>query len=135
LLQEWGFSAEASFVAAPPVGPDVTVKVLAVADLGQAELDGSMEQSEMMPSLNTTAGLLRDVDDDGYQLLMHNGDISYARGYVTQVGHYRPDKQAGWLHQTSPGSCCPYLMVLESGDLGALHSSRGGVQEHCGLGV
>jgi hypothetical protein len=31
------------------------VKLLAVADLGQGEVDGSMEQSEMLPSLNTTA--------------------------------------------------------------------------------
>lgn len=54
-LQEWGFSLEASFVAAPPVGPQTRVKVLAVADLGQGEVDGSMEQSEMLVSLNTTA--------------------------------------------------------------------------------
>jgi hypothetical protein len=54
-LQEWGFSPEASFQAAPPVGPSTRVKLLAVADLGQGELDGSMEQSEMLPSLNTTA--------------------------------------------------------------------------------
>jgi hypothetical protein len=55
-VQEWGFSPEASFQAAPPVGPATRVKVLAVADLGQAELDGSMEQDgEMLPSLNTTA--------------------------------------------------------------------------------
>lgn len=83
--QNWGFSPEASFTAAPPVGPDVTVKILAIADMGQGELDGSMEQAEMHMSLKTSAGLLREVDDSGYQLLMHNGDISYARGYVTQV--------------------------------------------------
>lgn len=55
-LQEWGFSPEASFRAAPAVGPGTSVKVLVVADLGQGELDGSMEQSEMLPSINTTAG-------------------------------------------------------------------------------
>eukprot|EP00775_Hariotina_reticulata_P004167 gene4166-4415_t len=85
---DWGFSEEASFLAAPPVGPATSVKILAVADLGQAELDGSMEQSEMVPSLNTTAGLLQDVIGAGYQLLMHNGDISYARGYVTQWDNF-----------------------------------------------
>lgn len=56
-FQEWGFSPEASFHAAPPVGPATTVKLVAVADLGQAEDDGSMEQGEMAPSLNTTGGV------------------------------------------------------------------------------
>ena len=56
LWQEWGFSLEASFTAAPTVGPHTPVKLVAIADLGQAEDDGSMEQSEMGPSLNTTGG-------------------------------------------------------------------------------
>lgn len=85
ILQSWGFSPESSFTAAPPVGPDTTVKILAVADMGQGELDGSMEQAEMQMSLRTTARMLSDVQDKGFQLLVHNGDISYARGYVTQV--------------------------------------------------
>jgi len=55
-VQEWGFSPEASFRAAPPVGPSTTVKLVALADLGQAEEDGSMELGEMGPSLNTTGG-------------------------------------------------------------------------------
>jgi hypothetical protein len=93
--QEWGFSEEASFVAPPPVGPDTSVKVLVVADLGQAELDGSMEESSMVSSLNTTAGVLQAVKRDGYQLLMHNGDISYARGYVTQVSQKIPWRSLG----------------------------------------
>lgn len=49
-----GFSQEFSFTAAPAPGPDATVKILAVADMGQGEEDGSMEMSEMMPSINTT---------------------------------------------------------------------------------
>lgn len=73
------------FTAAPPVGPNTNVKILAIADMGQGEADGSMEQAEMHMSLRTTAGLLREVEENGYQLLVHNGDISYARGYVTQV--------------------------------------------------
>jgi len=42
-----------------------------------AELDGSMEQTEYVPSLNTTR-LLAQAGDD-FQLLVHNGDVSYAR--------------------------------------------------------
>ncbi len=39
-IQELGWSAEESFVSPPAVGPDSTVRLLAVADLGQAEADG-----------------------------------------------------------------------------------------------
>lgn len=38
--QELGWSDEESFVSPPAVGPDATVRLLAVADLGQAEIDG-----------------------------------------------------------------------------------------------
>lgn len=41
-LQEYGFSEESSFVTAPPPGSDATVKLLAIADLGFCEEDGSM---------------------------------------------------------------------------------------------
>lgn len=29
--------------------------------------------------------MLQDIQQHDFQLLVHNGDISYARGYVTQV--------------------------------------------------
>ncbi len=41
-LQENGFSEESSFVTAPLPGSDTTVKLLAIADLGFCEEDGSM---------------------------------------------------------------------------------------------
>ncbi len=37
-LQEHNWSNEASFVTPPPVGADSSVKLLAIADLGQAEV-------------------------------------------------------------------------------------------------
>lgn len=43
LQQAWGFSREFSFVTAPRVGRDASVRFLAVADLGHAETDGSAE--------------------------------------------------------------------------------------------
>lgn len=69
------WSGEESFVAPPAAGTAASVTLLAVADLGQAEVDGSMEASEMLPSLATTARLAAEVDA-GAQLLVHNGDIS-----------------------------------------------------------
>ena len=90
LLQAHGFSQEASFLAAPIVGPHTHVKFLAIADMGQAEVDGSNEESEMIPALNTTRLMIAEADDK--QLLIHNGDISYARLgppllYCTSVVH------------------------------------------------
>lgn len=44
--------------------------------------------AEQTVSLCVLGRMLRDIED-GYELLVHNGDISYARGYVTQAsfGH------------------------------------------------
>jgi hypothetical protein len=72
---EGAWSGEEAFVAPPAPGSDAAVTLLAVADLGQAEVDGSMEASEMLPSLATTARLAAEVEA-GAQLLVHNGDIS-----------------------------------------------------------
>jgi hypothetical protein len=56
----------------------------APALLLQGELDGSMEQSEMLPSVNTTRRMQQEGEE--YQLLLHNGDISYARwGNLTRA--------------------------------------------------
>ena len=50
----YGWSEEASFLSPPPVGADASVRLLAIADMGQAEVDGSNEAAQMVPSLNTT---------------------------------------------------------------------------------
>ena len=64
------------------------VKLLAIADVGQAEVDGSMEVSQMWASLQTHAALHWEVENNTPQLLIHNGDVSYARGYSTQWDSY-----------------------------------------------
>ena len=79
-----GFSDEFSFRAAPEVGPHTEFRGLMMADCGQAEPDGSMEQSEMAPSLDTVRWMLRDTRENDYALIGHFGDISYARGHVSQ---------------------------------------------------
>ena len=81
-MQAHGFSQEASFLAAPTIGAESHVKFLAIADMGQAEVDGSNEESEMIPALNTTRLMIAEADDK--QLLIHNGDISYARYVCSQ---------------------------------------------------
>ena len=50
------FSEENSFVTAPPVGRQSTVKFLATADLGHAQTDGSTEfdHEQAKDDLNTT---------------------------------------------------------------------------------
>mmetsp|Transcript_1844 Transcript_1844/g.5402 ORF Transcript_1844/g.5402 Transcript_1844/m.5402 type:complete len:625 (-) Transcript_1844:225-2099(-) len=82
--EEHGWSEELSFMAAPAVGVGSAVRLLAIADMGQAEVDGSNENGfgEQHPSLATVRGLLR--HSEGRRLVIHNGDISYARGYQSQ---------------------------------------------------
>jgi hypothetical protein len=113
--QAWGFSRELSFRAAPEEGPDTTVKFLAVADLGQAEADGSMEQNYYTASLNTTRRL--NAEGDSYQLLLHNGGESsdtylYSRSWtphlliITCTPPSSPSSPSSLItqlhHQTSP---------------------------------
>jgi len=43
------------------------------------EMLASPQFTEMLASLNTTRHLA--AESDHHQLLIHNGDISYARGY------------------------------------------------------
>eukprot|EP00244_Chara_vulgaris_P002338 TRINITY_DN1408_c0_g1_i6.p1 TRINITY_DN1408_c0_g1~~TRINITY_DN1408_c0_g1_i6.p1 ORF type:complete len:617 (+),score=86.88 TRINITY_DN1408_c0_g1_i6:193-1851(+) len=80
-----------SFYVPPNVGPQSTVRMLAFGDLGQAEVDGSNDMAESMePSLLTARRIIRDAYmDDGSRrqyglLVLHAGDISYARGYTCQ---------------------------------------------------
>uniref|UniRef100_A0A7R9UZ11 Purple acid phosphatase n=1 Tax=Chlamydomonas euryale TaxID=1486919 RepID=A0A7R9UZ11_9CHLO len=83
----WGFSAPASFVAAPNHGD--MVHVLLTADVGQGEADGANVvalNTQQMASLNTTRLLAADAP--GYSLLIHNGDISYAEGFSTQWDNF-----------------------------------------------
>ncbi|KAG2446949.1 hypothetical protein HYH02_008103 [Chlamydomonas schloesseri] len=106
-LGDGGWSKEYSFVSAPAPGPASTIRALFVADMGQAEVDGSLEGSMMLPSLNTTTLMYRDAlasireaeaaeeQQPGsgptrppYALLVHNGDISYSRGFSTQWDNF-----------------------------------------------
>ena len=49
-MQEFGISAEGSFTTAPAPGSDETVRLLAIADLGFCEEDGSMTYAGNYPN-------------------------------------------------------------------------------------
>ena len=52
-------------------------------DMGCGELDDSMMMYTERPSLNTTNHILKQLDD--IDIVMHIGDISYAKGYSSVV--------------------------------------------------
>lgn len=84
--QKHSWSEEASFLTGPAPGPDSAVRLLALADLGQAEIDGSNEPYFAMypPALNTTRLMLDDLANlagPELGLVVHTGDISYAIGF------------------------------------------------------
>jgi acid phosphatase type 7 len=116
-----GLSQTFSFRAAPEVSADTSVSILLIADMGQGEPDGSMEQSEMVPSLDTTRWMIRDAfageqpEDNTpalYQMVAHFGDISYARGHVSQW-----DRCAITNH-------CVAASLWQSFTLGSVHDAR-----------
>ncbi|KAL4435011.1 hypothetical protein ABPG77_003836 [Micractinium sp. CCAP 211/92] len=81
------FSDEYSFRAAPAPGPDQTVHILTLADQGVGEVDGSYAAMEYRPAADVAAHTIADglspaPDGRPYSLVLHNGDISYARGYA-----------------------------------------------------
>ena len=59
-----------SFKTAPPIGSDVSYKFIVYGDMGLTDAAHA-----------TAKNALKDVLD-GYEFILHNGDISYARGYV-----------------------------------------------------
>lgn len=63
-----------SFTTAPPVGSDVPFKFIVYGDMGMSTA-----------AHDTAKYALRDVVEDGYEFILHHGDISYARGYVCFV--------------------------------------------------
>ena len=69
-MQEFGWSEEGSFHGPIPADARATVRLLAIADMGQAEEDGSNEVSAMLASLNTTGRLAQEVAHGGYDLLV-----------------------------------------------------------------
>jgi hypothetical protein len=85
-----GWSSERRFVSSPAAGPDASFSMYAFGDLGQDQLDGTLNWSDgddFQPSRNTTLSMLQsfDMSNDGtFGLVLHIGDIAYARGYASE---------------------------------------------------
>ena len=78
-----GWSDELSFIAPPPVGPNVAINVLAIADMGMTPYDGTQNHWQEPMAGNTTQHMI-DFAQSGtgydYSLALHAGDIVYSTG-------------------------------------------------------
>ena len=79
---ENGWSQTFSFKAPPLPSPSAAVKFIAYGDMGNGQEDDSRQVvTGQQPSLNTTRRVMGEVDTT--DVVMHIGDISYARGYAS----------------------------------------------------
>ena len=77
-----GWSPMYSFKAVPVPAPDAAVKFIAFGDMGNGQEDDSCQVVHgQQPSLNTTRGVEKELSST--DVVMHIGDISYARGYAS----------------------------------------------------
>lgn len=95
------------FACTSPPRPGARVALVAVADMGQADPDGSnyvagnptsapysqRSYFSMQPSLATSAALAAEVAS-GRTLVLHNGDLSYGMGYGALWEQYADQTQA-----------------------------------------
>ncbi|KAL5489146.1 hypothetical protein EMCRGX_G018204 [Ephydatia muelleri] len=78
----FGFSQEYSFTAPPVASPNSTVRVVVYGDMGNGQVDNSLQiMTAQQPALNTTNLIYSQIDQT--DLVLHIGDISYARGYAS----------------------------------------------------
>ena len=93
------WSAPARFALPPAPGANTRLEALVVADLGVAEEDGSnidvniaapsqLSYFNMPDSAKTKARMAHDVATGGATMLLHAGDISYARGFGSMWDSY-----------------------------------------------
>ena len=93
------WSVPARFALPPAPGSGTRLDALVVADLGVAEEDGSnidvninapsqLSYFNMPDSAKTKARMAHDVATGGAALLLHAGDISYARGFASMWDAY-----------------------------------------------
>jgi hypothetical protein len=80
-----GFSPELSFIAPPPVGPNVAANIIAIADMGMTPYDGTLNHWQE-PDAGLTTQHMIDFAQSGsgydYSLALHAGDIVYSTGYA-----------------------------------------------------
>ena len=59
----------------PTPSPSATTRVVAYGDLGQGQLDGSMQHWEQQPALNTTRLVTARVNKSEVDVVLHIGDM------------------------------------------------------------
>lgn len=100
-----GWSAESSFVSAPAPGPQQTVRIIAAADMGMTEYDGTMNHWTE-PSAGLTTQRMADVALSGtgydYSLMLHSGDVSYATGMLSKWELYMSRIESSGLGRRVP---------------------------------
>ena len=79
---QYGWSETFSFKSPPLPSPKASVKIIAFGDMGNGQEDDSCQVvTGQQPSLNTTRGVMTEIY--ATNVVMHIGDISYARGYAS----------------------------------------------------
>lgn len=76
----YGYSEEHMMKVPMKSGPPhTTIKILGLADMGQANIDHFFNPENYLPSVLTSKNLNKEEDVD---IIIHIGDISYAQGFV-----------------------------------------------------
>ena len=79
---DYGWSQVYSFKAPPMPSPNAAVKFIAFGDMGNGQEDDSRQVVHgQQPSLNTTRRVKGEISST--DVVLHIGDISYARGYAS----------------------------------------------------
>eukprot|EP00731_Ephydatia_muelleri_P019818 Em0012g643a len=100
----FGLSQEFSFTASPITSPDSTVRIVVYGDMGNGQVDDSLQiMTAQQPALNTTNLIYSQIDQT--DLVLHIGDISYARGYASVWEEF--------FHQVQPiAARAPYMVCI-----------------------
>jgi hypothetical protein len=114
-------SKEYSFTS-PPAPSNIpyegeSLNIVAYGDMGNAPLDGSSQHSwdfndkGEIPSVNTTRRIVEEIEDNGVDMVLHIGDISYAVGYLSEWESF--------LQQIEPvASKVPYEVGIGNHEVG-----------------
>lgn len=100
---EYGLSSVRRFRSAPAVDGDATTLSLVLSDMG-----------EFNWSASTVNRLVAMAESDEYDLLMHNGDISYAdnRLHINEGTQYIDDMNSFFANISCFSALRPYMMTV-----------------------
>jgi acid phosphatase type 7 len=131
-LGNW--SAEFSVYSPPAVASNTSFVMLAYGDMGQSDPDLSMQATEDEPAaLVTSRRVANETVASVAPLVLHCGDISYARGYMSQwdeffdmVGGYAAPvvTNIGNHERDYPGSGALYNVTDSGGECGVSYMKR-----------